>query len=35
MIDDLIRLINFGIITIDSITDAMVKTEVQARLTVQ
>jgi hypothetical protein len=33
MVDDLIRLINLGIITVDNIKDATVKAEVQAALT--
>lgn len=32
MIDDLIRLINFGIITVDSIKDLTIKAQVQAKL---
>ena len=32
MADDLIKLINLGIITIDSIKDATVKAEVQAKI---
>jgi hypothetical protein len=35
MIDDLVRLIDLGIITIDSIIDPAIKSEVQARLTAQ
>lgn len=32
MIDDLVRLIKLGIITVDSIKDATIKEEVQAKL---
>lgn len=32
MIDDLVRLVNLGVITIDDIKDASIKTELQAKL---
>lgn len=35
MIDDLVRLIQVGIITINDIKDAEIKAEVQARLSTQ
>lgn len=34
MIDDLVRLIKLGIITIDNIQDASIKAEVQTKLNV-
>lgn len=32
MVDDLVRLINLGIITVDDIKDATIKAQVQAKL---
>jgi len=32
MIDDLVRLVKFGVITLDSITDAETRAQVEARL---